>query len=309
VRRFAMADNILDRCYFDTLLPMLEESGLGLALEYEMKTRLSRRQIDALVGAGLGAAQLGIETFSTRILKRLGKGARAIDNLQTLKWFTEAGVELKWNLLWGIPGEDPVEYRAMAELIPAIVHLAPPIAIGAVRADRFSPYFREPKRFGIGNLRPHRAFRFVYPFPDESLCRLAYYFEYDYADGRDPSYYVQPLIDAARTWQGVHDQSRLSATQSDEATLVLSDTRPCATAFQHRLGGMEKRLYLYCDQGRTFEQIAECASGACQGPAPTEGFVHRMLDEWTSSRLAVKIDNEYLALAVHVPEPSRSDHS
>ncbi|MDZ7620319.1 MAG: RiPP maturation radical SAM C-methyltransferase, partial [Patescibacteria group bacterium] len=309
VQRFALADNSLDHRYFETLLPMLRDSGLHLAFEYEMRTQLTRQQVDVLISAGLGAAQLGVESFSTPILKQLNKGTRAIDNLQALKWLTEAGVELKWNLLWGIPGEDPAAYQAMADLLPAIAHFSPPIAIGQVRADRFSPYFRQPERYGIGNLRPHRAFRFVYPLPDDSLRRLAYYFEHDFLDGRDPRRYVGPLLDAVGTWQSVHDGARLSASSQEDGTLVLSDTRPCATRFQYRLRGLERELYLYCDQGRSFEDLVRFAQDAVCDVSLDESSLRQLLANWTEARLMVRVDGRYLALALRVPGRERGNHA
>ncbi len=105
------------------------------------------------------------------MLKLIGKGATALQNLQTLKWFSEAGIEVKWNLLYGFPGEDPADYAALAELLPSLYHLAPPLARRPRALDRFSPYFEDPARYGIANPRPNRAFRYVYPFPDESLAR------------------------------------------------------------------------------------------------------------------------------------------
>ncbi len=309
VRRFALADNILDHRYFETLLPMLRDSGLHLAFEYEMRTQLSRRQVDVLISAGLGAAQLGVESFSTPILKQLNKGTRAIDNLQALKWLTEAGAELKWNLLWGIPDEDPAAYQAMADLLPAIAHFSPPIAVGQVRADRFSPYFREPERYGIGNLRPHRAFRFVYPLPDSSLQRLAYYFEHDFLDGRNPLSYVGPLLDAVGTWQSVHDGARLSASLQEDGTLVLSDTRPCAISFQHRLHGMERKLYLYCDRGRSLEELCRFARDAGHGSPLDEPSLRRLLADWIEARLMVGADERYLALALRAAGWDRDNHA
>lgn len=300
VRRFALADNILDPRYFDTLLPMLRDSGLQLAFEYEMRPRLSREQIDVMVAAGLGAAQLGVESFSTPILRLLNKGIRAIDNLQTLKWLTEAGVEVKWNLLWGVPGEDPADYRTMAELLPLIVHFSPPIAVGQVRADRFSPFFRNPEHYGIRNLRPHRAFRFVYPLPEDSLRRLAYYFEHDPPNGCDPRTYVGPVLDAVAEWQRVHHRARLSGSIQDDGTLVLSDTRPCATAFQHRLRGIQREVYLYCDTGRSLGELVRFAREFRADPLPGEQPVRQLLADWTAARLVVEIDQRYLALAFGV---------
>ncbi len=300
VRHFALADNILDHRYFDSLMPMLRDAGIGLTFEYEMRTRLSREQVDLLASAGVGAAQLGVESFSTPILRRLHKGTRALDNLQTLKWLTEAGVELKWNLLWGIPGEDPDEYRVMAELLPAIVHFAPPIAVGQVRADRFSPYFCQPAQYGIENLRPHRAFRFVYPLPDESLQRLAYYFEHDFADGRDPQHYIEPWLDAVEQWQNDHHRATLSASFQEDGALVLSDTRPCAAGFQHRLSGLERELYVYCDRGRRFGDLRHFAQEVVPDASPDETALHRLLSDWLDARLMLLIDGHYLALALRL---------
>jgi len=92
VHQACTSDNILDFRYFDTFLPMLAAEDLDLAFVYEMKTNLRRGQVETLLGAGLGAAQLGIETFITAVLKRIGKGATAMQNLQALKWFSEAGI-------------------------------------------------------------------------------------------------------------------------------------------------------------------------------------------------------------------------
>ncbi len=66
VHRACSSDNILDHRYFDTLLPMLREAGLDLAFVYEMKTNLTRRQVESLLEAGLGAAQLGDRDLHAR---------------------------------------------------------------------------------------------------------------------------------------------------------------------------------------------------------------------------------------------------
>lgn len=284
---------------------MLRDSGLQLAFEYEMRARLSRDQVDTLVAAGLGAAQFGIESFSTPILRLLNKGVRAIDDLQSLKWFTQAGVELNWNLLWGIPGEDPADYQMMAGLIPGIVHFAPPLAAGRVRADRFSPFFRDPQRYGIGNLRPHRAFRFVYPLPEPSLRRVAYYFEHGYLDGCDPGEYVGPVLDGVAAWQSVHHSARLSGSVQEDGTLILSDTRPRAAAFQHRLRGLERDLYLYCDTARRFDELVRFAADSHPSHLPDRQSVHRLLADWIDARLVAMVDERYLALALLDPRIDR----
>lgn len=297
VHRACAADNVLDLHYFDSLLPMLIDAGLDLSFAIEMKTNLSRSQVEVLRQAGLGAAQLGIETFSTPILRQIGKGATAMQNLQALRWFSEAGISVEWNLLYGFPGEDPAEYASLTQFLPSLYHLTPPLASGRVRADRFSPYFERPEQFGITNLRPHIAFQYVYPFSRDVLERLAYYFEYDYADGRNPLDYVQPLLDAAATWHEVAGTVALRYWDRPDGVLIITDTRPCAEEFQRRFTGIDRAIYLYCDTGRTPQQIAEHLSVTCPDAPMNESQISDTLTAWTNARLMAHLDGRYLSLA------------
>ena len=207
-------------------------------------------------------------------------------------------MEVKWNLLYGFPGEDPAEYAKMAELLPSLYHLGPPQTAGRVRVDRFAPYFEHPERYGIVNVRPSRGFRYVYPFPPEVLERLAYYFDYDYADGRDPLEYAQPVIDAVATWQQLAGTVTLRSWDRGDGVLILTDTRPGAEEFQRRLTGVERAVYLFCDTGRTLRQIVEHVAAALSGSPPDEPAIVRMLDAWIAARLMAHLDGRYLSLAL-----------
>jgi ribosomal peptide maturation radical SAM protein 1 len=298
VRQACSSDNILDYRYFDTFLPMLKEARIGLAFVFEMKTNMTRRQVEMLMGAGMGAAQLGIETFITPVLRLVGKGASAVQNLQTLKWFSEHDIEVKWNVLYGFPGENPEDYAALAELVPSLVHLAPPLAVGRVRLDRFSPYFEDPAAHGMANPRPNKAFPYVYPFPDDVLRRMAYYYEYDYADGRNPLDYAAPALAEIETWQQLGRTVTLHMGDRPDGVLILTDTRPCAVEFQRRLTGLDREIYLYCDTGRSLRRILEFAAQRSDGPPLGEDAVKRTLDEWVAERIMAFLDDRYVSLAL-----------
>lgn len=298
VRRACTADNILDFRYFESFVPLLHQSGINLSFVYEMKCNLKRSQIDKLVRSGLGAAQLGIETFSTPILRLIGKGATGIQNLQTLKWFSQHNIEVKWNYLYGFPGEPADEYRSMAELIPSLVHLAAPLAVGRVRLDRFSPYFENPANNGMTGVRPNRAFAYVYPFGDQVLGNLAYYFEYDYADGRNPLHYAQPLLDALEHWQQHAGTSSFRQYDRPDGVLILTDARPGATALQHRLTGWQRAVYRYCDTGRTVRKILEFLETQYGPNRPDPAAVTCTLQQWHQQRLVAFLDDRYLSLAL-----------
>jgi ribosomal peptide maturation radical SAM protein 1 len=300
VHRGCAADNILDYRYFKTLLPQLAEAKLDFKFVCELKCNLTRQQVEALLAAGLGAAQLGIETFVTPILKRIDKGANALQNLQTLKWFSEPGIEVKWNLLYGFPDEDPADYQALAELVPSLVHLAPPLAVGRVRMDRFSRYFEAPDAFGMVNPRPNRAFHYVYPFGRDVLGRMAYYYEYDYADGRNPLDYAAATLDAVQTWQELGRSVTFTSHDGPGGVLILHDTRPLAAAFQRRLAGLDRQLYLFCDAGRSLRAIVEHAEQS-SGEAVDEAKIRQTLDTWVQERIMVFMDDRYLSLALRKP--------
>ena len=205
-----------------------------------MRTAMSRAQVESLCAAGIGGFQLGIETFSTPLLKLMNKGTTAVQNLQTLKWLSEAGAVVEWNLLYGFPGEDPADYAAMAEMLPSLYHLAPPRGCGRVRSDRFSPYFTHPEAFGIANLRPSAAFAHVFPFPPAALARLAYYFDFDYADGRRVEEYVGPLLERVAGLRELAGVVALSMSDRGDGVLLFHDTRPGAAVFQRRLSGLAR---------------------------------------------------------------------
>ena len=60
----------------------------------------------------------------------------------------------------------------------------------AIRLDRFSPNFVSAKDLGFCNVRPDRSYRLIYDEDETILSDLAYYFECDYVDGRQPLDYV-----------------------------------------------------------------------------------------------------------------------
>lgn len=291
------SDNILDYRYFQTFLPMLKQVGLNFGFEFEMKTNMTRAQIETLIGTGMGAAQLGIETLSTPILKGMDKGVTGIQNVQTLKWLSEHNIEIKWNFLYGFPGEDRAEYEKMRAIIPKIYHIAPPIAWGRVRVDRFAPYFNRPEAYGIVNTRPNQAFHYVYPFTREQLARLAYYFEYDYADGRNPLDYVQPVIDEVERWSELFGTVTLRAWDRPDGLLILTDTRPGAASLQRRLGGLDRAIYLFCDTARSFAKILEFVQQQ-PGEPMSESALRKLLDEWVADSLVLFLDDRYLSLAL-----------
>ena len=120
---FFFVDYILNRAYFDDLLPRLRDAGYDLRIFCETKANLRREEVRLLHDAGFTAIQAGVESMSTPVLKLMRKGVTALQNLRLLKWCAEYDVRLYWNVLYGIPGEPTEAYEVMAELVPSRAHL------------------------------------------------------------------------------------------------------------------------------------------------------------------------------------------
>ena len=194
-------DNILDMKYFNDMLPALASSGRSLQIFYEVKSNLSREQVKLLCEAGVNRIQPGIESLSDHVLKLMRKGTTALRNIQLLKWCREFNIIAEWNILYGFPGETPEDYRGLLELLQAIRFLRPPCAAGPIRLDRFSPYHNSPDDFGLTNVRPLKTYRHLYPFDEDSLLRIAYYFDFDYEPNSDPTGYAAEVVAYVYEWK------------------------------------------------------------------------------------------------------------
>lgn len=176
-------DEIVPGTVIEQVAPLLPARLPGLrVLYFETRPGLSREHLAALAAAGIRRLEVGIESLSTPSLRLMRKGTTARQGVELLKWARELGVEIVWNLLWGLPGEDPAWNEEMARLVPSLSHLQPPNAVGAVRLDRFSPLFEEREAWGIEDVRPYPAYGYVYDLPDEALARLAAHFTFSVRD-------------------------------------------------------------------------------------------------------------------------------
>jgi ribosomal peptide maturation radical SAM protein 1 len=247
---FFVTDNILDMGYFKTLLPELIASGDELQLFYETKANLSKEQVELLAAGRVFLIQPGIESLSTRILRLMGKGADRLQNLQLLKWCAELGVEVKWNFLYGFPDEPAEDYAEMAALLPSLVHLPVPNGVFRIRMDRFSPNWRDPAGHGLAGVAPYWTYGFAYaPLAPELRARIAYFFDFAYADGRDPETYVAELKSAAVDWASRHAAGAVLELRQGAQGPAVADSRRGALVTEP-IDADELRLLKHLDAAR-----------------------------------------------------------
>lgn len=300
----SVVDNILDMSYFKSFVPHLAALDLGVELFYEIKANLSKDQVRLLRDAGIARIQPGIENLNSHVLSLMHKGIRSIQNVQLLKWCKEFGVKPYWNMLYGLPGEEAEDYAEVAEAIPFLTHFQPPTGGGIIRLDRFSPNFQNAQSLGFIDVAPYPAYFHIYDLPREAVFNLAYFFTYDYADGRDVQSYVAPVTKRLRRWQEVHTESDLFSVDKEDHLLVW-DLRPDARQPLYILSGLVRELYLACDQICGFQPLAKVIRRSTGKEVPPEEL-QRILDQLVARGLLYREGSSYLGLAVPLGDYSPS---
>lgn len=261
ISRLFAVDNIIDHRYYATLLQRLADSGEPYFIHYEIKANLKRGHVDSLARAGVHKVQPGIESLSTPILKLMRKGITTLQNIQTLKWLTEAGIQVSWYLLYGFPGEEEGSYREMSTLLPKLHHITPPIELAPVYIERFSPYQMTPEAFGIEITGPTKWYRMAFPeVPPARLARMAYRFDFNDRH-RDPAldaFVRQSLRPEVHAWKrsfGAHGPTLHLVHGPDESTLVLGSLASPERLI--RVAGVLRRALINADAARLEQRLFE----------------------------------------------------
>ncbi len=231
VTHLQSVDNILPKSYLTDVLPYLDTPPT-MELFYEVKADLSEEDFRVLAKARVLSIQPGIEALNTSTLKRMRKGTSVFQNLQFLINSVRYGIYPAWNLLIGFPGEEIDIYEKYLEDMPLLYHLTPPGGVHPVRFDRFSPYFDERDAYGL-NLKPLDYYPMTYPFAQEALTDLAYYFA-------DTNYGAQYQANVGRMIGRLREKyerwASLWARQEYRPRLYLSDRGGATTVYDSRSG-------------------------------------------------------------------------
>lgn len=305
---FMLADNIMDMKYLRSLFSELAADAEGVELFYETKANLRKDQLVAMAAGGVSRIQPGIESLSSAILKLMDKGTTRLQNVQLLKWSEELKIGLAWNLLIGFPGESAEDYENMAKLIPNLTHLPAPTGTGAVRLDRFSPYWRSPGLYGLKDLRPFWTYDLVYaPLSAEARRQIAYYFDYEHEDGRRPYVYSRPALAAAQNWIAAYRDRRVTLEVQELGGLAqVFDSRGPGEPQWTSLGEAEATLLKVLDAAVHRETILRNLNNALPARRSlTEPELAEMLECFLQRGWVIRESDLYLSIVLDRSERSR----
>jgi magnesium-protoporphyrin IX monomethyl ester (oxidative) cyclase len=229
VSQFLAADNIMDMKHVERVFGELKKNRRRYRFFYEVKSNLTRAQLETIAAGGVDWIQPGIENLDDDLLRAMGKGVTALQNICVLRNCMELGIRVTWTILAGFPGETAEQYARMKALVPLIEHLDPPMGCVPIRLDRFSPYFERAAEFGFEQVRPVWPYAAVYALDSDQLEKIAYFFESG-SHGTAP--HIADMQEVVHTWNrrffnSGNEGPTLSAKEFGLGQLI-EDQRSCA---------------------------------------------------------------------------------
>ncbi len=293
--RFRIVDNILEMKYIDGVFGELAKNNYDMEFFIEVKSNLNKAQIRSLAHGGVNVIQPGIESFSLNQLKEMDKGVRPLQNIFFLKWAMYYGIEVTWNILTGFPKETDEDYRQQAKLLESITHLQPPIGVGDIWLERFSPYFTRPDQYGVRITGPGAAYKYVYGSDEIDMMKVAYDFEFETDNAIDPAV-VAELQQVVSNWKARHQSDNMPFLLFTKSIgfVTVYDSRDENDSTKTRLEGASGRVLEFCNEApRTVDQIRSHLSenGTPADPEP-------ILQDLTAQRFIFSENGRHLTLAL-----------
>ncbi|MCP4111571.1 MAG: RiPP maturation radical SAM protein 1 [Desulfobacteraceae bacterium] len=307
--RLQPTDNNMSPEYYETLLPELAESPFKdkIKLLFEVKSIITRKQINALANAGVVYIHPGIENFSTRLLKLMKKGTNALQNIYFLKLCREYNLTVLWNYLIRIPGEKMEDYKDVEELIPKIVHLQPPCRgrTSKIECVRFSAYYKE-KKLAV-NIRPKHWYSNLFPEDRIDLSRVSYFFDADWKHTLDDDAY-DGINNKIEKWFGIWNEDIklpelvIKSSQKD-GSLKIKDTRAVTEPVEWLLEPEQAAVYESVEDPTSLKRIASYIKSS-KFPLLSQTQINSLLEDLIEKKLVIKERNRYLGLALQKNTPS-----
>lgn len=302
---FRASDYIFPHSFHGEFVSALTVRGAPYRLHYEMKSNLTADMVDGLYSAGFHFVQLGIESFSTPVLRRMNKGVTSLQNIYSIYELTRSRVAIYYNILYGFPGDREHEYNAMRMKIKKIRHLAPPSGVFAVEVTRFAPYAVNPSDYypGAGPARHHYAYELLFSEGFRAgrgldLDNICYYFE-NYIE----QHYTEELRQVYRWLMEDTGRWRQACVDGEvPPRLYFRDGRDSILFVDERVSEASEQLEFDKTVGDLYSHLIKgpTASNRLQDRMKSRmspGRLRQALDELESHGLILREGDRYLGIA------------
>jgi len=300
VRRYevvslAFADNTLPEKQAGLIFDGIGALNFDLSIFAEIRATTPPSTLLKMKRAGVDTVQVGIEALSSRLLKKMNKGVRAIDNLCLMKRCEAAGIVNAGNLMLHFPSSDAEDVAQTLECLK-FARWYRPLKTVSFWLGLDSPVHRFPERFDIRSTFNHPNLKKLFP---ESVANGFRFMIQGYRGDRNYQRKLWRSVQReVRQWHQTYEavqrqtggQPALSYREGGRF-IIIDQHFPQAPATRHRLRGTSADIYRYCCTPRSLEQIAQRFSDFNR--RQIRSFLHSMV----AKRLTFAENDWYLSLA------------
>lgn len=301
VLSLAFADNALPAKQAGPIFDGIGSLGKELSIFAELRADIPMSLIRKMKLAGVDTLQVGVEALSDRLLVKMNKGVRVIDNLCLMKHCEAAGIVNAANLMLHFPGSDSNDVEETLRNL-TFARWYRPLKTVSFWLGLDSPVYRFARQFQMQSVFNHPNLKKL--FPASVAAGFRFMIQGYRGDRTRQQRLWRPVEKITRQWRKEYETmqrqtgGRPALTYRDGGRFLIIDQ--CLSAqptARHRLTGVSAKLYRFCSIPRTFDQVA--GTFRANNPQQIRAFFQSMLDK----RLMFAEADSYLSLALPIGWP------
>jgi ribosomal peptide maturation radical SAM protein 1 len=291
--RAYFVDNVLRSSGIPELCDAVLATGMSFDIFYEMRVNLRPHDFLRLWEAGVTATQFGIESLSTSYLRRIGKGATVLQNLQAMRLCAEFRVANLANLITDFPGATQAEVDETVRALESSALGFQPLNLSKFMLGIESSVETLREQLGVTNVRNADIYRVA--LPPEVWSRLQL-FDLTF-DLVRPGVDWAPVVAAQERWLALHGTTRPIAP-----LLIYEDGGDFLVVRDRRFGPERgasfdegaRDIYLTCTEIHSFDQLAR----KYRAHGIDDDDLKAALDHFVGERIMHEENGRYLSLAI-----------
>jgi len=292
---FSFTDNALPLKQADNYFKAIAQQKIDLNFFAEIRAIHQPERLKLYSQGGLSTVQVGVESLSNSLLQKMAKGTTVIDNIAVMKLCSENSIQVEGNLITEFPTTTEAEIQ---ETLANLDFVLPyhPLTSAAFFLGHGSPIHRDCSSFGISAFLVHHKIKKLFPpHYHSSLQHLANSYR---GDRKLQQQLWKPVYRKLKQWQNFHtlraDKKTAPLQYRDGgAFLIIRQQQESGHPLQHRLKGVSREIYLFCNIPQSINDILP------QFKNLKEEALRNFISELCQKRLMFLENDRVLSLAVH----------
>jgi len=247
----------------------------------QIKVGRTIEDVDKLKKINVHFVLPGVESFSTKLLKKIKKGTTGKQNLYFLRNTYCFDIYTQYNLLWGLPNDLLADYEQLLYIIPFIKHLQPPRFFVGMRIGRDAPYFFEAEKHQVTDLHYWNVYDKIFPANVDIKQVANYFIGHFQNDSFHNIEIIEKVSEMIFDWKKVWKRTQLQLTPL-LGKYIITDSR-------------------YINQPKTVAHIV--SEEEAQEFMSYQRYARNPVLEWAlENNLGVIVDDWYVPLVTTRPE-------